>query len=65
MWPDVIGTDEKQSGTSIPQTYVFWEATEEEWIGPLWPRGRAFEKGLSKAEPKDKICSMWSGPRVF
>ncbi|MGD9856885.1 MAG: radical SAM protein, partial [Planctomycetaceae bacterium] len=28
-------------------TYAFWGATEDEWIGPLWPRGRAHQKKLS------------------
>lgn len=27
----------------------FWGATEDKWIGPLWPRGHANQKGLSKS----------------
>ncbi len=46
-------------------SYAFWGATEDEWIGPLWPRGRAFQKGLSKAGPADRFCSLWSGAKHF
>lgn len=46
-------------------TYAFWGATEDEWIGPLWPRGRAQQKKLSKAGPQDEFCRMWSGAKGF
>jgi len=46
-------------------TYAFWGATEDEWIGPLWPRGRAQQKKLSKAGPDDEFCRMWSGAKGF
>jgi len=46
-------------------TYAFWGATEEEWIGPIWPRGRAQQKGLSRARPDDRFCSLWSGAKDF
>jgi len=46
-------------------TYAFWGATEDEWIGPLWPRGRAHRKKLSKAGPGDEFCRMWSGAKGF
>lgn len=45
--------------------YSFWGANEDEWIGPLWPRGRANQKGLSKATPDDRFCSNWSGAKGF
>lgn len=45
--------------------YAFWGATEDEWIGPLWPRGRAFQKGITKAGPEDRFCSLWSGAKHF
>ena len=46
-------------------TYAFWGANQDEWIGPLWPRGRAFRKGLSKAGPQDEFCRNWSGAKNF
>jgi len=45
--------------------YAFWGANQDEWIGPLWPRGRAQKKGLSKAGPDDLFCSNWSGAKNF
>ena len=54
-----VGVDEKQL------TYAFWGANQDEWIGPLWPRGRAFEKGLSIAGPEDEFCRNWSGAKNF
>ncbi|MHB1562188.1 MAG: radical SAM protein [Isosphaeraceae bacterium] len=46
-------------------TFGFWGATEDQWIGPLWPRGRARQKGLSSARPEHEFCRMWSGARGF
>jgi hypothetical protein len=46
-------------------TYAFWGATEDLWIGPLWPRGRARRLGLSKARPEDDFCARWSGAKGF
>jgi hypothetical protein len=46
-------------------TFAFWGATEDEWIGPLWPRGRALKTGLVKATPADRFCSDWSGAKNF
>ena len=63
---DVEGGD--SGGKDVPEgaiTYAFWGATEDEWIGPLWPRGRAMQKGLVKAKPADRFCSIWSGAKGF
>ncbi|MFH1303679.1 MAG: radical SAM protein [Planctomycetota bacterium] len=57
--------DEQLSASTAEKRYAFWGATEEEWIGPLWPRGRAFKKRLSQAGPEDRFCSMWSGAKNF
>ena len=59
-----------RSGTGVnlaelPPTYAFWGAIEGTWIGPLWPRGRAMQKKLSKAGPEDRFCSDWSGAKGF
>lgn len=45
--------------------FSFWGATEDVWIGPLWPRGRARLNGLSGATPKHKFCELWSGAKNF
>ncbi len=41
--------------------YHFFGATPEAWIGKLWPRGRAWENGLSSATLADNFCNRWSG----
>lgn len=56
------GTD---SGRGTPVVYAFWGATEDLWIGPLWPRGRARKYGLSKAGPDTDFCGQWSGAKGF
>jgi Radical SAM superfamily len=45
--------------------YAFWGATEDLWIGPLWPRGRARRRGVSTATPADDFCARWSGAKGF
>jgi hypothetical protein len=45
--------------------YAFWGATEDQWIGPLWPRGRARQSSLSKAGPEHDFCGNWSGAKNF
>lgn len=41
--------------------WSFFGATEDTWIGKLWPRGRAWENGLSRATLDDNFCNRWSG----
>lgn len=38
------------------KTVSYWGATEDLWIGPLWPRGRAMKNALSKCTTKDDYC---------
>jgi MoaA/NifB/PqqE/SkfB family radical SAM enzyme len=45
--------------------YSFFGATPDAWIGKLWPSGRAWENGLSKATLKDNFCNNWSGGLNF
>lgn len=45
--------------------FGFFGATAESWIGRLWPRGRAWENGLSRATLDDNFCARWSGGRGF
>ncbi|MCC6195289.1 MAG: SPASM domain-containing protein [Burkholderiales bacterium] len=45
--------------------YSFFGATPDSWIGKLWPRGRAWRNGLSKATLEDNFCNRWSGGLNF
>ncbi len=45
--------------------YNMFGATEEVWIGKLWPRGRAWKNGLSTATLEDNFCNAWSGGLNF
>lgn len=58
------GTGQDDSGER-PLVYAFWGATEDRWIGPLWPRGRARRHNLSKAGPEHRFCADWSGAKNF
>jgi hypothetical protein len=46
-------------------TYGFFGATPDSWIGKIWPRGRAWHNGLSRATLADNFCAAWSGGRGF
>lgn len=43
----------------------FFGATPDQWIGKLWPRGRAWKNGLSRATLADNFCNQWSGGLNF
>jgi hypothetical protein len=45
--------------------YSFFGATPDSWIGKLWPRGRAWNNGLSTATAGDNFCNRWSGGLKF
>jgi hypothetical protein len=45
--------------------FSFFGATPDSWIGKLWPRGRAWENGLSHATLADNFCNRWSGGLNF
>jgi len=45
--------------------YSFFGATEDAWIGKIWPRGRAWENSLSRATIQDNFCNRWSGGLNF
>lgn len=45
--------------------YSFFGATPDQWIGKLWPRGRAWKNGLSQATMEDNFCNQWSGGLNF
>lgn len=40
-------------------------ATEDSWIGKIWPRGRGWDNGFSTATLSDNFCSRWSGGLGF
>lgn len=56
------GTDGR--GTSAP-VYSMMGANPEEWIGAIWPRGRAWDNELSSATLEDNFCNRWSGGLNF
>lgn len=45
--------------------YVFFGAQPGKWISELWPRGRAWENGLSTATMDTNFCARWSGAKNF
>ncbi|GAA3950662.1 radical SAM/SPASM domain-containing protein [Allohahella marinimesophila] len=45
--------------------YSAFGATEDAWIGKLWPRGRAWQNSLSTATMTDNFCNAWSGGLNF
>lgn len=45
--------------------YSMFGATEDAWIGRIWPRGRAWANGLSRATLADNFCNAWSGGLGF
>ena len=52
-------------GAAGDRYFSFFGATEDSWIGPLWPRGRAQENELSTATLRDNFCNRWSGALNF
>jgi hypothetical protein len=61
--------DPDEAGWQPPERrvarYDVWGANDGNWIGPLWPRGRAQQAGLSRAGPGDDFCGNWSGAIGF
>jgi hypothetical protein len=45
--------------------FSMFGATEDAWIGKIWPRGRAWENSLSRATIADNFCNAWSGGLNF
>ena len=57
-------TDRPPDGDPGP-FFLFFGAQPELWIGELWPRGRAWENGLSNATYETNFCARWSGGKNF
>jgi sulfatase maturation enzyme AslB (radical SAM superfamily) len=49
----------------VGQDSHFFGANPDQWIGKLWPRGRAWQNGLSTATLADNFCNQWSGGLNF
>jgi hypothetical protein len=60
----VAATDRKWLEEPGP-LFSFFGAQPDSWIGKLWPRGRAWENGLSTASLADNFCNRWSGGLGF
>lgn len=45
--------------------FSMFGATKEAWIGRIWPRGRGWANGLSRATIADNFCGAWSGGLGF
>ncbi|MEO1137212.1 MAG: radical SAM protein [Pseudomonadota bacterium] len=59
---DAHGLDGENAPTGW---YNMFGATQDAWIGKLWPRGRAWENGLTVAGIEDNFCNAWSGGLNF
>ncbi len=57
--------DRHERGYEQGPLFNMFGANEETWIGKLWPRGRAWENGLSSATLQDNFCNAWSGGLNF
>jgi hypothetical protein len=45
--------------------FLFFGAQPESWIGEIWPRGRAWSNGLSRADQSINFCARQSGGKNF
>lgn len=60
-----LGPGQSEREDNAGRYFHFFGATEDAWIGPLWPRGRARQNQLSTATLKDNFCNRWSGALNF
>ncbi|KRP86578.1 MULTISPECIES: radical SAM/SPASM domain-containing protein [Pseudomonas] len=63
--PSGLRADERGWMDEKGPVYSAFGATDDAWIGKLWPRGRAWENSLSKANLTDNFCNAWSGGLNF
>jgi MoaA/NifB/PqqE/SkfB family radical SAM enzyme len=54
-----------KDGEAKGPSFLFFGAQPGQWIEELWPRGRAWENGLSTAGMETDFCARWSGARNF
>ena len=60
-----LGHESELGNDDGPPLFNIFGATEDAWIGKLWPRGRAWRNGLSRAGLDDNFCNAWSGGLNF
>jgi MoaA/NifB/PqqE/SkfB family radical SAM enzyme len=65
MRPSGVSTMHRKWFEEDGPLFSFFGATPDSWIGKLWPRGRAWENGLSHATLADNFCNRWSGGLNF
>jgi hypothetical protein len=65
MRPSGLSTTDRKWFEEQGPLFSFFGATPESWIGKLWPRGRAWQNGLSQATLADNFCNRWSGGLNF
>jgi MoaA/NifB/PqqE/SkfB family radical SAM enzyme len=65
MRPSGVSTTHRKWFEEEGPLFSFFGATPDSWIGKLWPRGRAWQNGLSRATLADNFCNRWSGGLNF
>jgi hypothetical protein len=65
MRPSGVAANHRKWFEEDGPLFSFFGATPESWIGKLWPRGRAWQNGLSTATLADNFCNRWSGGLNF
>ena len=65
MKPSGIAAPKRPGTQEDGPFYSFFGATDDAWIGKIWPRGRAWQNGLSRATMADNFCNAWSGGLGF
>jgi organic radical activating enzyme len=61
---DFASNIEQRPHPRKPQ-FNIWGMTEDQWVGKLWPRGRARHLNLSQADGDTDFCGIWSGAKNF
>lgn len=60
-----LSTRRRDYTTEAGPFYLYFGADPNSWIGELWPRGRAWTNGLSKASMDTNFCARQSGAKGF
>lgn len=60
-----LSTRRRDYTTETGPFYLYFGADPNSWIGELWPRGRAWTNGLSKATIETNFCARQSGAKNF
>lgn len=61
----IAATAGADSGGDGPVVYAFWGATEDLWIGPLWPRGGRANTTCPRPVPTRTSAGIGAARRVF